>query len=55
MYLNVIDPNLTAVRERQGKYRWTAAEFVMEEGRVSVREVVVALQGSARRTVGRGL
>jgi hypothetical protein len=43
MYQNIIDPNLTAVKQGDN-YQWTATEFVIEERSISKREMISSLQ-----------
>jgi hypothetical protein len=43
MYHNIIDPNLTAV-EQDGKYQWTATDFIIEEVKISTFDTMCSLQ-----------
>jgi hypothetical protein len=48
MYHNIIDPNLTAI-EQDGKYQWTATDFIIEEVKISTFDAMCSLQLCVQR------
>jgi hypothetical protein len=48
MYHNIIDPNLTAVKQ-DGIYQWTATDFIIEEVKISTFNIMCSLQLCVQR------